>query len=263
MQKLTFTIIFITNILTNLIAQEIQQKEIFVDRKSKRILIPYRIIDQSQLIYEYNIRLFYSLDAGDTFRGPVEFADGHVGEQVVPGGQKLIVWHFLNDNQFYNGVRTKFKIIATRKLSVLNLKGPEAALYSVLLPGLGNRKVRFLKKKNNWLYATIPTLVLLGGGVVYKIRSNRTYQNYLASLNRPEADQLFAQANRQNRLGVTGILLGLAVWTADVIQVGIKGMKNKKEIKEIKEKNQEIDMRFQIGFQGESQGLGFGLSLKF
>ncbi len=175
------------------------------------------------------------MDAGLTYNGPLERVRGHVGPHVLnPDSLRLILWDYWVENPGFQGVNVKFKIAARFEPSILNLKGPESTFRSLLIPGWGNSKVRYLKKKWHWGLVTLPTLGLIGGGIYMKTRSNNTYDQYLRSLNNPEANTLFARANRQNRLALGMIVTGASLWVADMAQVFVKGLINRKKQKRVR-----------------------------
>lgn len=220
------------------LTQEIKQTGLKVDRLQKKIYIQYQITDPSPVIYEYDIKLEYSQDAGITYKGPLTFLEGHFGPQIIAGSQKTIAWNYLQEDPNFYGMNVRFKILATYQKSVLNLKGVEGAFYSMLLPGWGNTKVKFQKYKYRWLGLGLASYGLLGTGIFLKAQSSQNYQAYQNAANFDEANPYYLTANKQLKWAKGLLLTGGLIWLGDVLQVAWKGLKNQKQKKRILQKNQ-------------------------
>lgn len=257
-------IIFILTIgIKPALAQIIEQKQVFVDKTRKKLMIPYSIQESNNIKYEYDIKLFYSQDAGKSYVGPLKYIEGHVGEEVLAGPDKVIVWDYLKENPNFFGNNVRFKIWATYKPSALNLGGPENALLSAVLPGWGDGKVTTMKHKLNWLYYSAPAGALLGSSIWMKIRSNKNYDRFLGSEDITEANSYFKKSDTQNKAALTLAFLGLSYWVYDVIKVGIKGLNNRKKIKRLEEKNKKLDINFGLNYDTELRNSELGLQFKF
>jgi hypothetical protein len=244
-------------------SQHIEQQEILINKKSQKLLIPYKILDSSSLIYEYNIRLMCSQDGGKSFSEPLRNLEGHAGENILAGENKVIIWNYLQENPHFIGENIQFKIWATYKPSVLNLKGPEAAFYSLLVPGLGNTKVRFLKPKWSWLAITIPTYGLIATSFLMKSKSNDSYSQYQNAQTNSQANNFYQTANNQNKVALIAAMVGGAIWAVDIIQVAIKGKKNQKAKSEIYQKNKAIDPNLVFNINTQTQTPQLSVKLKF
>ncbi len=218
--------------------QEIKQTGLKVDRLQKKIYIQYQITDPSPLIYEYDIKLEYSQDAGITYKGPLTFLEGHFGPQIIAGSQKTIAWNYLQEDPDFYGMNVRFKILATYQKSVLNLKGMEGALYSMLVPGWGNAKVKFQKHKYTWLGVGLTSYGLLGTGLFLKAQSTQNYRAYQGAANFDEANPYYLTANKQLKWAKGLLLTGGLIWLGDVLQVAWRGLKNQRQKKRILIKNQ-------------------------
>lgn len=217
--------------------QEIVQKNIFADRNKQKIFIPYQIkYPDSKPIYDFEVRLYFSEDSGKTYLQAKNLT-GHFGKNILANEEKLIEWDFLKDKPDFLGKNARFKLEALPQKSVLNLQGAKSAWSSVLVPGLGNSKVKFQKSKLTWLSWAIPVYACIGTSVLMKMQSNQNYQNYLSSKDAPNANNLYAKANQQHQIAILSGVLGLGIWLTDVISVAIKGKKNEKMKKKILEKN--------------------------
>lgn len=79
-----------------------------------------------------------------------------------------------------------------------------------------------------------------------KNRSNNTFDQYLRSNNNPQANELFAKANRQNRQALGMIITGTTLWLADMAQVFVKGLINRKKQKKVRLINQKMGQEVHI-----------------
>lgn len=229
-------------------AQDIQLKAVQVDRKKKQIIIPYSLRDRGEQINQYTIQVFYSQNAGKSYDGPLKYVQGHVGEDILAHEHRTIVWNYFQENRQFYGTNVRFKLWATYRPSVLNLGGPEQALYSMIIPGLGNKRTRFLKKRWHWLYMTLPTYMLLGTGILYRQKSGNTYDRYLQSISNAHANRLFFRANTQNRVSLGLGIAGLTLWALDITQVLVKGIKNHKRKRRLIEKNNQAFPKISSNF---------------
>ncbi len=206
-------------------AQKIRIDEAYADREAKKIYIPYEIKESSKYQNLYKIAISYTQDKGKTYKGPLEKVTGDVGLDVEPG-EKLIIWDYAEEDSTFNGENVVFKLAIVSKLDPRYLGGPENALYSLLLPGLGNTKVRPPAKK--WYLSTVGVFSLIGTGIYVRAKSNQTLDEYRQSTSIADAQELFDKSNNQKTAsGILFVTAG-AVWLTDIIQVAIKGFKNKK-----------------------------------
>ena len=257
-------IIFISFVSLNIaFAQKIEQKKAHVDKVHKKLVIPYSIQEDSKIKYEYDIKLFYSQDAGKSYVGPLKFIEGHVGNEVLAGPDKIIVWDYMRENPNFFGNNVRFKIWATYRPSTLNFGGPENALLSAVCPGWGDSKVKQMKHKSDWLYYSAPAALLLGGSIWTKVRSNKNYDRFLGSESVNDANMYFKRSDQQNKAALYMAFFGLSYWIYDVIRVGVRGIKNKKKIKRIEEKNKKLDIEFGLNYDLELQNSGLGMQFKF
>jgi hypothetical protein len=245
------------------LAQDITQTGMEVDKKQQKIFVNYRITDPSPIIYEYDIQLYYSQDAGLNYQGPLQYLEGHYGTQIIADPQKTIAWNYLQENPNFYGINVRFKISATFRKSVLNLKSTEGALYSLVVPGWGNSKVRFLKHRYRWLGITLPTYAMVGTGILLDIKSKQNYEAYQQALNFEEANPLYEKANEQRKWSRGLLWSGGILWLGDILQVAWKGMKNKKEKKQILEKNNTFSPQIGLKIAHQSGTTVGSLSLKF
>lgn len=235
------------------------------EKENKKIIIPYRIADNGDFRYEYEIKPFYTQDSGKTYL-PIEKTKGHFGKDILQGENKEIWWFYEDENPDFDGQNLRFKLKADFKPSVLNLQNQEAMKYSVLLPGFGQNKVKYPSSwKNRWVLTSVAVYGFIGGSIYMGSQANKTYDKYLASQTRQDAQNNYNEAKRQQRIAYGLAFLAAGIWATDIILVGIRGTKNKYNKKRVLKRNQEMDTEIGIGVNNDT---GFfnpalGVKMKF
>ncbi len=259
--KLILVFIIVRSILP-LQAQKIEQFKPEVDKINKKVILNYRIEDLGKSANMYEINLYYSQDSGKNYVGPLEKISGDVGKEILMGEHKQIEWKYLDEKSDFNGIQTKFKIVANYQPIVLG--GPGNALFSALLPGLGNPKVRYRRWSWGWTLTTFSTFALIGAGIYMDSESQKNYDAYTRAKTINEANQFFSLASSQNLTST--ILFGSAavIWLSDITRVFIKGLQNKKLEKRLLEKNNKnLSANVHLGYDFANKNPSFGLKLKF
>lgn len=181
----------------------------------------------------YNLRLLYSNNRGNSFKGPLRSLKGKFGDSIRVGKNKEVAWEFLKDNPYFNGKNIMFRIEA-EEVPKIAKGGPKSALWSLLLPGLGDLKVR-----NGYHYEWIPvtTFALLGTGVFFYLKANRELKDYNARIPNTLSDHqnLFNNAQTSSTLAYSFFIAGGVVWLADIAGVYLRGLKNKRKFSPKKE----------------------------
>jgi len=235
------------------------------EKASKKIVIPYRISDNSDFKYEYEITPFYTQDSGKTYV-PLQKIKGHYGKDILQGENKEIWWFYEDENPNFDGQNLRFKLKADFKPSVFNLQNQEAMKYSVLLPGLGQNKVKYPPNwKYRWVLTSVAVYGLIGGSIYMGSQANKTYDKYLASQTRQEAQNNFNETQRKQRIAYGLAFLAGGIWATDIILVGIRGTRNQIEKKRILKRNEEMNTEIGIGVNNTTGSLSptLGLKLKF
>ncbi|MCC6462339.1 MAG: hypothetical protein IT260_17860, partial [Saprospiraceae bacterium] len=132
--------------------------------------------------------------------------------------------------------------------------GPESALSSILVPGLGQYKVQ--KKKGPYFLITAAAYGLVGTGIAKKIQSNNTYSDYLAASTPNEIASLKDAYQTQKRTGTALLAGGAVVWLADVAWVLLQGMRNKNAYQDIRKSTS-------LRWARPEQGIGLALQYQF
>jgi hypothetical protein len=265
--KKNFILLLLSLLSFGLEAQKaiIREDSISVDLIQRKIVIPYTLQDGDYMKYEYKIDLYYSEDGGKTYRGAAEKVRGFVGQDILAGNLLVIWWLYGEEYPDFDGSNSRFKLKATLKPSVFNLKNEEAMKYSFLLPGLGQSKVRFYKKwKYQWLLTTAAVASCITGSVLLNQQANTIYERYKVQTDRLPANNLYEEMRSKKLMSYGLAALGAGIWIYDIVKVGIKGAKNRKEKERLLQRQEE--MKSQVGFGVQSMGnspLQFGIQYKF
>ena len=133
--------------------------------------------------------------------------------------------------------------------------GPENALLSLIVPGLGVHKVTYGARTG--LGTMLPTYALLGGGVGLKVYSNKEYKKYHAATTQSDMDKHYKNANLANKAFYGCMLAGGLIWISDIIRVAVIGTKNLKEFKAYKHSH--------LGcyYDPELEAVGLSYTIKF
>lgn len=222
---------------------DLRDEQIVVNRKEGKVILPYTLEDGS-IRYEFHTELYYSNDSGRTFQGPLKEVRGHIRRRVL-AGDKRVIWHYEKEAPDFDGKNIQFKIKAKYEPSVLNLKNEGAALYSLVVPGLGNPKVRYYKWwkwKYRWVVTTLLAYGTAGAAIWQYGEANKSYDLYLQS-NRPDqAQTLYNQANEQLLLASGLAVASAVIWGGDVVRVFFRGLRNRVDKHHLKKLNEAMDI---------------------
>lgn len=196
-----------------------------LDTSTNTIAITYDLRGPKKRFY--NLKLLYSNNNGNSFKGPLRSLKGDFGDSIQVGKAKVVTWEFLKDNPYFNGKNIMFRIEA-EEVPKIAVAGPESALWSLLMPGLGDLKVR-----NGYHYEWIAasTYLLLGAGAFFYIKADRELKDYNNRIpnTRDEHVRLFNNARTDRNLSYAFFIAGGAIWLADIVGVYFKGLKNKRK----------------------------------
>lgn len=251
-------------------AQKIVQQEATLDTAKQTITIPYLIVDTLAPIdkgaYQYQLQLYYTQDQGASYVGPLPNVQGHLGKGILPG-QKKIIWYYAKADTVFTGNNVQFKIAGSYRPSVLGLGRGKAALYSLLLPGLGRPKVyqRSSFQRKLWFVPTVLTYGLIATSIATKVASNNSYDQYKQATDATDANNLYNKANQQQRIFVGSLIAAGAIWLGDVVWVAMKGNQNRKKQRRLIQKNQQIDRQFGIttSYDFQNRQPNLGIKVKF
>lgn len=99
---------FASLIVSSISAQKVSN--IDFEQRDKKMVITYNL-EEGINIDSYDIKVFYSLDDGITWNGPLQYISSDVGENIKPGFSKTIIWDVLKETTKLTG-NVKFQIKA-------------------------------------------------------------------------------------------------------------------------------------------------------
>lgn len=235
--------LFLVLLLSPLPAQEISNVRADANAITRQIIISYDLKPTQSRFDRFKVEIYLSENGGESFSEfPLEWVNGNAGSNLEPGKNKRVQWRYYQEDPNFDGKNVVFRVQAERDEfahfdRISSLKGPEGALYSLLMPGLGDYKVR--SGRNFWMITAV-TYGILGTGIYLYVDSRNTFDQYRDASSIDQASSLLDRARDQNRAGKVLMGTGAAFWFTDVVLTFIKGQKNKKELKRLKN-------QFQIG----------------
>lgn len=181
----------------------------------------------------YNTRLYYSNNSGNSFKGPLRSLSGDIGDSTRAGKYKQISWSFIQDNPYFNGENIMFKIEAEEVPKISN-GGPANALRSLLVPGLGDTKVR---NGYNYGLITAATYGTLGTSLYFHLKARQKFNDYESRVPNTEEEhqKLFDEAQKSQRISRGFLIAGGLIWIADILGVYGRGIKNSRRLQKEKE----------------------------
>ena len=217
------------------------------------IIVSFDILKSSP-IEKYEVELFFEDEDGN--RLYTSNVIGDIGKEIPGGKGKQITWDFFKD------VDELYAILPVVRITKVNRYpgGPGNALYSVFVPGLGDRYViNHHGMAIKPYYKTIAAYGLIGYGVFQKIRSDNYYNDYSNSENYTDLDDLYNKANKSNHQFYVAAGLGIAIWATDVIWVTLKGFQNNNKNK----KNPQSYENNRLFLGGDQYGLNLTYKIRF
>lgn len=228
---------FMASACSQLTAQDVTVKveHPVLDPVTEKVVIPYQLLELKKHHLRYDVAIYYSVDQGQSYVGPLQEVSGDVGASIAPGEGKKIIWDFLSEApelaEKGNSMRLKFKLVtrtneAAKAAYKRALGGPENALLSAFVPGLGDYKVR---KGKGYGVITFLTWGTLGTGLLFRLSASRNYDKYLEATTTAELDHLFFLAETHKKTSTILITSAIVLWVADVALVAVKGFQNLKK----------------------------------
>lgn len=130
--------------------------------------------------------------------------------------------------------------------------GPSNMFLSLLVPGLGVKKVTGGKKSGS--KRTLYTYGLLASGICCKLLSNSQYDKYHDATTLMDMDNYYNRANNFNKGFVLLTGAGVALWIYDIVWVANKGFSNKARQKNYKK-------NLNVNILPESNGISFSYKI--
>jgi hypothetical protein len=120
--------------------------------------------------------------------------------------------------------------------------GPEAALFSMLMPGMGSLKVTYGKK--GWGRFTC-FLLSSGLAIGSKLYTDAQYKSYLGATSQADIDKYYNNANISHKIALISGGISATIYLYDIIWVISKGAKNLKYSKPLRNQLQQGPVQIQ------------------
>ena len=244
--KYTFIILFtILSLKFSFYAQEVKNVDFIF--KNNSFIITYDLVDCKNN-YNYDVKLIMEGKESGSYN-PINTSGDLTN--LMCGNAKKITWSPLAEGkQIKEDVRFIVSIIKRNKILE---NGPNNAIKSVFIPGLGGLSVQKTK-----LPLLITTGFIFSGiqALRYNGITNSNYANYLNASTQNDMNNFYTSA--KDARNKTYIYLGIAasLWATDIIYTLIKGNINKQ--KQIKQ-NQHIGSNWKLNVYSDAYSLNIGL----
>lgn len=157
---------------------------------------------------------------------------GDIGENVVPGKSKKIIWDINRDNIFINediSVVVAAKPIIPSQVSATGKKVkfvPRgiAVLLSAVVPGLGISK---LDNGGPYWVMAIAFYGCAAGSFYYSYQSGKSYSTYKESTNPDERDNLYTKVRNQQKTAEILLYSAGAIWLGNMLWTLLQPNKTK------------------------------------
>lgn len=149
---------------------------------------------------------------------------------------------------YINGKPKSFQTL----LSYKNTGGPNNALWSVLVPGLGQHRVTYGDKSGVW--TTVGVYGLIAGSITLYLCSNNEYDKYHQATEQSEMDKHFDNAQGLRGFAYATLAGAAAWWIYDIVDVYKEGKRNVSRYG---------DNRAYVSYFPQNNGFGLGYTLKF
>lgn len=171
-------------------------------------------------------------------------------QKEYPNQNLNSVESFINKQPFKYGTyifEIKNKEVNGKSYSNINLVkyrtvGPEAALFSMLMPGMGSLKVTYGKK--GWGRFTC-FLLSSGLAIGSKLYSDAQYKSYLGATSQADIDKYYNNANISHKIALISGGISATIYLYDIIWVISKGVKNLKYSKPLRNQLQQGPVQIQ------------------
>lgn len=224
MKRAFIILLFIvTNI--SVYSQNAKVKNVDVDIDKNKIYVSYDLLATDTT--DNHIELFF-VDDRFTVKVP-EKLSGDIGNNVEPGLNRRIEWDIFHDDvEIAQKLQPKIVVNGIKK------GGPKNALYSILIPGLGDY---FVKDHKDMIikpyYRTLFTLGTVGLGVM-ALQNREMVPMYSEKYDRATNSMktIVIGTERKNWLFENDaeifLATGIAMWIGDIVWVYAKGSENEK-----------------------------------
>ena len=211
-----------------------QVKNVDFELVNNEIIITYDIVKhRSNEMFKIWVKV-YTAQENEL---KAEALTGAVGENVVGGDHKKIVWNPKKDRvyldndiyiQVFASSMSEAKSTATSDVSM-----GKWLLLSALYPGAGNAKVRSQKV---WLAIGAVGYGSMIGSILLNSKAQASYDSYLLSQDVNARTNFFNDAGSQKQFSTILFVSGSVIWATDLILFSISANKSNGSISKVRDK---------------------------
>ena len=218
---LSVIFLFSFNVFSQETKARIGNVDFYYDEDAERLIITYDILKSSS-IEKYEISLQFVDDEGNTIYPTSTVGD--IGLNIPGGSGKRISWDIFGDvDEIAGNIKAVVDIVSVN----ISYGGPSKAVLSLLVPGLGdfqvaNHREMIIKP----YFKTVAAYGFIAYGMIQNFKAKKLYDDYLASTDQSEFDDLYNKATKANHQAYIATGIGIVVWAADVVWVALRGSKN-------------------------------------
>jgi hypothetical protein len=161
-----FCILFLLLLSLSFLTHAQEISNIRVTQTGNNVNVLYDLAGAGQT---FKVDLFYSVDDGQTWKGPLKGVSGDAGERILPGNNKQITWNVLSEPGLAEGY-LQFKVIAETTEMPFQEK---AESKPAQIPDLQLRKY----KTGKTISLTL-ALASAGTGILTYLQANKLYDEY-------------------------------------------------------------------------------------
>ena len=144
-------------------------KNVRISQEGKTIVVEYDLAGKPGY---YNVNLYYTLDDGKTWQGPLKNVTGNIARQRT-GLNKKAIWNAAEEKGQIEG-NIQFKLIAEIN-DQLGQTFNKPIVETIAKPSYSPEYYKYKKSKSFWLASA---LVSVGVGTFSYVEANSSYQKY-------------------------------------------------------------------------------------
>lgn len=171
-------------------------------------------------IVKEKTKLLYSANGSHNIQSKQIY--NYLYNKKLPYGKYSIIKSYIMINK---------ELYKTNYLINYSARGSSNALYSLILPGLGSKRVSYGQVKSNRFKYFLLTSAI---GAISRFYSERQYSSYKIATNQNHIDRYYNNANYSNKLSLVCFGLSACIVGSDFIWTFKRGYQNKKITRQLK-----------------------------
>lgn len=199
-------------LLSSQIPKSFQITQPILDFDGRQLSISYDLIDASQSDQFY---VWVEIERKNGGIVKMKTARGDIGDKIIPGKDKKIIWIPENDSIFLNEV---VYVEIKAEMDVKSFNKGSMILLSTAVPGLGQTKI--YEGKPYWIIGA-GAYGVLAAGVIFHQSYLKSYNSYSTEADPVKRQDLLNKSQKQLNISGALIITGAAVWLANLFWVAV------------------------------------------